>query len=296
MPAAVTAFAPEIVTRDGAACTVHRDAPRWGDAATAAIGGFSCASAEAGASLLGEVCATLAREGFAAAVGPMDGDTWHAYRLVTETDGSPSFPLEPRSGALDSLAFTAAGFEPISHYVSARASLADAIESVRPDSRGLTVETWDGANAEALLGQVFDMSLAAFQRNAFYKPITRTAFVDLYRPVIPAMDRRFILFARTPDRAVVGFLFAYPNVFEGPRPSSLVVKTYASGVRGAGRLMVDAVHRAARDHGFSHAIHALMHIDNQSLERSALHGGTIFRRYALMGRGLTTTTPNTSAR
>jgi hypothetical protein len=30
-------------------------------------------------------------------------------------------------------------------------------------------------------------------------------------------------------------------------------------------------------------IHALMHVDNVSRSRSALHGGVIFRRYALMG-------------
>jgi hypothetical protein len=277
---------PEHVVRDGASCAIYRDAPRWKAQATAAIGQFKCTTPEAGAQLLAHVCETLAREGVQTIIGPMDGDTWHAYRLVSESDGTQPFPLEPVSGAADHAAFANAGFLPISNYVSARAVLAAAIEPVAPHVPGLTVEAWDGANAEALIGQVFDMSLSAFQRNAFFKPITREAFIDLYRPIIPGLDQRFIVFARGPGGQIAGFLFAYPNLFEQPRPTSLVIKSYASGVRGAGRIMLDAVQRIARDSGFTHVIHALMHVDNQSLERSALHGGKVFRRYALMGKVL----------
>ena len=50
--------------------------------------------------------------------------------------------------------------------------------------------------------------------------------------------------------------------------------------------MLDAVHQNARRHGFTHAIHALMHVDNISRERSQRQGGEVFRRYALMGRML----------
>ena len=39
----------------------------------------------------------LAAEGFDAVIGPMDGDTWHRYRVVTESDGSPPYLLEPVS-------------------------------------------------------------------------------------------------------------------------------------------------------------------------------------------------------
>lgn len=228
----------------------------------------------------------LKAEGYTALVGPMNGDTWHAYRLVTQSDGSVAFPLEPVSGEFDHAAFLQAEFTPISTYQSARTALQNAVEELPPSRPGLVVTPWDGADAEALIGRVFNMSLAAFQRNAFYKPITREAFLELYRPIIPAMDRRFVFFARTTEGRVVGFLFAYPNMTEGSRPSSIVVKSYASAVRGAGWLLLDAVHRSAREHGFTHAIHALMHDENQSRDRSARHGGTVFRRYALMGRSL----------
>ena len=277
----------ETITASGASCRLHRDAPTWDGQRTAAIGAFECDSPEAGAAMLGDIAARLRVEGVQALIGPMDGDTWHAYRLVCETDGSPAFPLEPVSGPHDHAAFLGAGFAPISSYVSARASLAVAIGTEpAPALPGIGVVAWDGHDAEGLFGRVFDMSLAAFSRNAFYKPITRAAFLDLYRPLIPALDPRSILFALTPTGDIVGFLFAYPNLAEGPRPHSIIVKTYASGRRGVGRLLVHTLHRNAREQGCTHAIHALMHVDNASRDRSDRHGGHVFRRYALMGRRL----------
>ncbi len=278
--------APEMVARDGARCAVYRDAPKWQGHRTAAIGQFSCEQPASGRALLEQVCAALAAEGFAAVIGPMDGDTWHKYRVVTESDGSKPFPLEPVSGPEDHAAFVAAGFAPISEYVSARAIIPANEDEPPFEVPGLSIETWDGGDAAALIGRVFDLSLGAFARNAFYKPITREAFLELYRPVIPAIDKRFVLFARVASGDIAGFLFAYPNVFEGPSPRTLVIKTYASAVKGGGRAMLDAVHHNARRFGFTHAIHALMHVDNVSRDRSQRHGGEIFRRYALMGRML----------
>jgi hypothetical protein len=32
---------------------------------------------------------------------------------------------------------------------------------------------WDGSDAEGLVGRLFELSLAGFARNRFFKPITR---------------------------------------------------------------------------------------------------------------------------
>ncbi len=280
----MSASNPEIVSVTDAACAIWRDAPSWQGQRTAAVGRFTCTSAGAGRAMLDDVGERLRLEGFAAVMGPMDGDTWHAYRVITESDGSRPFPLEPVSGPHDHAAWTAAGFAPISAYVSARSLLADACNTTPAVMPGLSVVAWDGRDAEGLIGRVFDMSLAAFARNAFYKPITRDAFLDLYRPILPAVDPRFVLFAMRDDGSVAGFLFAYPNLAEGPMPQSIVIKTYASAERGAGRILIDAIHHRARDLGMTQAIHGLMHVDNASLDRSGRTGGVVFRRYALMGR------------
>jgi hypothetical protein len=276
----------EEITREGARCTLYRDAPAWEGRRTAAIGGFSCERADAGAALLAQAGAIAEAEGFERLIGPMDGDTWHRYRVVTQTDGSPPFPLEPVSGPHDLAAFGTAGFTPISSYVSTRATLDVAIGSGAPVAMpAVTVAPWDGNDAEALIGSLFALSTVGFNRNAFFKPIDKAAFLQLYQPILPMVDPQLVLFARD-GATLVGFLFGYPNRAEGPRPRTVVLKTYASARHGVGHLLADAFHRIARERGFTDVIHALMRIDNASRARSEMHGSADFRRYALMGRPL----------
>jgi hypothetical protein len=277
---------PEDLTRDGASCRVYRDAPSFDGLKTAAIGGFRCDSVEAGTTLLHEAATMLASEGYAALLGPMDGDTWHAYRVVTESDGSAPFAMEPVSGLHDRAAFESNGFAPVSSYVSTRAALPDAIGPGAPVTvAGVTVAPWDGQNAGQLIGGLFDMSAHSFAGKAFFKPIAREEFLKLYEPMLPAIDPRFVLFARD-QNGLIGFLFGLPNLSEGKQPKTVILKTYASARPGVGHLLADTFHRAARDFGFTEVIHALMHVDNVSLARSKQHDAKIFRRYALMVRRL----------
>lgn len=277
---------PTQVAIGTASCRIYRDAPQWQSRHTAAIGQFCCASVDDGARVLMRSCELLRAEGFEAVIGPMNGDTWHHYRVVVESDGTPPFMMEPTSGSHDLPAFQSAGFHPISSYVSARASLADAIGSGPPvEMDGIRVQPWDGADAKSLIGRLFDFSSRGFDRNAFFKPIELPQFIKIYEPVIPSIDPRLVLFALCGSEPV-GFLFGFPNGTAQQRPTAAVLKTYASGKRGVGRLLADAFHRTASQLGFSEVIHALMHVDNDSCKHSELHGATIFRRYALMGRQL----------
>ncbi|MDX2288374.1 MAG: hypothetical protein NW217_06080 [Hyphomicrobiaceae bacterium] len=271
---------PEAVVMDGASALLYWDAPRWNDEPTLAIGSFRCTDPRAGMTLLAQACEMARARGVARVIGPMDGDTWHAYRLVTFSDGSPPFRMEPESGPHDLVVFRASGFVPVSQYVSTRAALTTTIGEPPPPIDGLTIAPWDGRNAQALVGKLFAMSSRAFARNAFYKPITREAFLDLYRPVIPAIDPDLVLFARSADGEIAGFLFALADA----TPGTVIVKTYASSVRGCGRLLIDTFHRRALAAGFTDVVHALMHEANDSLDRSARTGAVAFRRYALMGR------------
>jgi len=274
---------PQRLSSPGASALLYRDAPAWEGQRTAAIGGIAFDDAEAGARLLTDTARGLAGEGFAALIGPMDGDTWHSYRLVSESDGSAPFFLEPRSRPHDLAAFIAAGFAPISRYVSSRARLADTIGAEPFGLPGVTVTPWDGQGAEQLIGKLFEMSGSAFAGNRFFKPIELEAFLELYRPILPVLDPRHILFARGAGGQLAGFLFGMPDRLGGDRPAA-ILKTYASGLRGVGRLLADTYHRRAIELGFTEVIHALMHEDNVSRERSALHQAEVFRRYALLGK------------
>jgi hypothetical protein len=275
----------ETISRPGAALRLYRDAPGWDGLRTAAIGSLFFEDHAGAAALIEDVLARLRAEGFAAVIGPMDGDTWHSYRTVIESDGSAPFALEPQSGPHDHQALVSAGFEPISHYVSSRARLADTLGPEPVRMPGITVTPWDGTGAEALIARLFAMSGNAFAGNHFFKPIGLEAFLALYRPILPMLDPRHILFAHTAGGDLVGFLFGYPDRLAQQNPAA-VLKTYASGLRGVGHLLADQYHRRAIDMGHDTVIHALMHESNVSRERSVRHRAQIFRRYALMGRRL----------
>lgn len=150
----------------------------------------------------------------------------------------------------------------------------------------LTVKPWDGENPEALFAQVYDLSVAAFANNAFYKPISQEAFLAMYLPLVPVMKKDLIFFARDASDTLVGFLFGIPNYSEGAAPQSVILKTYASLHKGAGHMLANAFHEAAKAQGFKTAIHALIHDDNLSALRSAAEGAEIFRRYGLFGKRL----------
>ena len=273
----------EMMERDGAKLALYRDGPDW-DGRAFALGKIRFPSAETGAALLADAAARARAEGAAALIGPMDGNTWNSYRLVSESDGRPAFLMEPTSRPHDRAAFDAAGFAPIGQYFSADLPLTQTLDTPAPGT--LTIQPWDGTDAEALFAQVHALSSTAFAGNAFYKPIALDAFLAQYMPIVPMLKEELILFARSPSGDLVGFLFGVPDYAQGPKPRSAILKTYASLEPGAGRQLSAAFHAAARAAGYENAIHALIHDDNRSAEQSAAYGATIFRRYVLMGRRL----------
>ncbi len=270
-------------TAADAKITVYLDGPAWDDTPTATLGAFTCKTAESGADVLTQAITSIRDAGLRQIIGPMDGDTWHSYRFVTETDGSPAFLLEPADTPLALNVFQQAGFTQISSYFSARVPLSQTAATRPNQTRDFTIEQWDGTNPEALFDQVFDLSARAFARNAFYKPITRDAFLAMYMPLVPLLKPDLIFFARRPDLTLAGFLFGTPNYAEGPAPRSVILKTYASLSRGAGQHLAYAFHKSAAAAGYDTAIHALIHDDNLSALRSASEGADIFRRYGLFG-------------
>ena len=266
-----------------AALTLFLDAPAWDGAPAAAIGEVRSKSPDALADLLAQAIAETRAAGMDRIIGPMAGDTWHSYRFVSETDGSPAFLLEPMNKPHEPAVFHDAGFDPISRYFSARLALEGAARTPPAPTDAFTIEPWDGTRPEDLFRQVYDLSVQAFSNNAFYKPIAEDAFLGMYRPIVPMLKPELIFFARRPDGSLAGFLFGIPNYAEGPAAKSAILKTYASLERGAGQHLAHAFHTAALAMGFTTAIHALIHDDNESARRSAAEGATIFRRYELLG-------------
>ncbi len=277
--------APEPMEIAGARLAIWRDAPSLDGLRTAALGRFACDDAARGAALLEAAAGRLAEEGFEALLGPMDGDTWAAYRLVVESDGRPPFLMEPSNPPHYPDAFERGGFGVVTRYFSAERSL-EPREPVRPPPPGLRLRPFDPADAEDDLRAIHAVSLEAFAANPFFKPIGVERFLASYRPALGALDADLVLLAEDEEGALAGFLFGLPNLTEGASPRSAILKTYASQRKGLGSALASLFAARAADKGYRTAIHALMHEDNLSAQRSDRLGARVFRRYALWGRRL----------
>jgi hypothetical protein len=277
--------APEPMSIPGASLAIYREAPTLHGARTAALGSFECDTAERGARLIRDAMARLRAEGFGAVLGPMDGNTWGRHRLVVESDGSRPFMLEPQNPLHYVQAFDQSGLKIVSRWVSA-VRPSDIPPGDSPPPADITMRNFDLSRAEEELARIHALSLEQFASNHFYVPTTQKAFLDSYRPVLPAIDPELVLLAENPAGELRAFLFAVPNYSEGPKPQAVILKTYASQVKGAGSMLANAFHERARQRGFANVIHALMHETNLSARHSDKTGGKVFRRYALWGGGL----------
>lgn len=260
----------------GASLRFYPQGPAWDGEPAVALGTLAFDDPVVGAALLRNA---LARAAGRPVLAPMDGDTWHAYRTVVETDGSPPFLMEPAAHPHVAEALASAGFGAVARYASTVMAL-DTPQAEPAAVEGVTLAPWDGKDAQPLLEQVFALAGGSFADKQFFKPITREGFLGLYLPLLPLLDPRLVFLARDESGAIVGFLLGFRDP---AMPGRAVLKTYAGTRRGLGHLLAHHFHEAARALGCTHVIHALMHSDNVSLVRSGQHGAEVFRRYALFG-------------
>lgn len=278
--------APDVIFRkDDASAALWFQGPAWEGQTCAALGQLTGTTPEAVAAVLDESLARLTAAGCRAVLGPMDGATWFSYRIVMEAGPQPPFLLEPAPVPAVLAGLRQAGFAPVAEYVSTIAPLARLRRGIA-GSAELRLRPLDLAKAEADLGLLHRLSCAGFAENAFYTPIAEADFRALYSPLLRMIDPEFLLFAEDAAGKPLGFAFALPNHAEGPNPRAVILKTYAALKPGVGSILADAIHRRARERGFTEIIHAFMHADNRSLAHSRLLGAEVFRRYALFGKRL----------
>lgn len=272
-----------------------REVAPWPDGPLGYVGHYAAADLEAGAAVLAHAASELAARGARRVVGPIDGSTWHAYRLVTERGDEPPFFLEPQNPDEWPAHFAAAGFGVFARYTSAlvepvTAGGAAIVEAEqRLQAAGYTFRPIDPAAAERELDRLFALSLAAFARSVLHTPITRDEFRAQYAPILPRVDPRLVLLAER-DGELAGYCFTVPDLLEAARvgrPRTAIVKTLAvhpaHGGLGLGGVLTDRCQRAAVDLGLTRVIHALMFETNASQKISRRYGRTC-RRYALFSR------------
>lgn len=263
----------------------------------AAIGHYYAESDEAGVCVLEQVFRLATEDGAGLVVGPMNGNTWRNYRLVTDFGERSAFFLEPFTEKAMLSQWSLAGFRPLhdyqSVYIEAFQPVSKRIEAARQRymNQGIQFRQPTQESFESDLEGIHALSLKAFVNNPFYTDLPWSHFREQYRKIEPYLRFDCIELAFY-DQKLVGFCFAIPDYLElsgsGNRlPDTLIVKTLAidSGkqFRGLGVVLVAVLEARARDIGFRHGIHALEAIGNNSTRISA-KAGTVMRQYSLLCR------------
>jgi GNAT superfamily N-acetyltransferase len=264
------------------------------------IGQFECTEERAGVEVLDAARGELAKLGAGRAVGPIDGNTWHRYRLVTWSSGEPPYFMEPTNPVAWPGVWERAGFAPLATYQSAvneKLASTDGMltrAAARARDAGLSVRQLDPSRFEEELRAIYDLSLAAFADNFLYSPIAWEEFAGMYLKLRRLIDPRLVLLSDDPRRPgqLAGFVLALPDLNEAQRQGqtrSLIIKTLAVHPSrrscGLGSWLCAQAQCAAASMGLSRSVFALMHDENHSA-RIGDRYGRVFRRYTLFSRGL----------
>lgn len=261
------------------------------------IGHYAAGAAAAGCALLRAACRNLEACGCTFAIGPMDGNTWRSYRLVTRTSGKPAFFLEPDSPLDWAGHFRVSGFQSLARYFSAMTGRLDTPALPALDQtegmqcRGILLRPLELERFEEEVRRIYSLCLESFKDNLLFTPIPEEEFAWMYRPLRPYLLPGLSWVAEL-GQAAVGFLFAFPDILQARRAEKIdrvILKTLAVAPEfrgiGLGHTLVTACHSAAAGLGFHHVIHALIREGNPS-GRISVRYARPFRSYALFAKEL----------
>ncbi|MFL6193694.1 MAG: GNAT family N-acetyltransferase [Thermoanaerobaculia bacterium] len=241
---------------------------------------------EAVARLFAESLQWLREAGAGDIVGPMDGDTWHRYRLNVGPWDDPPFLLEPYNPPWYAPLWTANGFAVLERYLSKQvdpAAVVAHLEARRGEAlaAGYTLRPLDLSRFESELGTIYELSRRIFSGNFLYTEIPRDEFLKLYAGARPLLDPGLVPFARSPAGEDVGFLFAYPDPFHAGAVDFKTLGVLPAHRRsGVAAALFHEGHRHALGKGCRLANHCLFREGNPSGDLDG-GAGRILRRYEL---------------
>ena len=229
--------------------------------------------------------AWLREAGCGPVVGPMDGDTWHRYRLNVGPFEEPPFLLEPNNPPYYERLWTANGFAELERYVSKRVEAAAVVDHLEPKRQaalaaGYGLRPLDLARFQDELRTIYELSRRIFARNFLYTEIPEEEFYGLYAAARALLDPELVWFARSPDGEDVGFLFAYPDRKAGAVDFKTMGVLPEHRRAGVAALLFHEGHRQALAKGYAQANHCLMKEGNPSGDLDG-GAGRVMRRYCL---------------
>ena len=230
-----------LVMRNGTPCA--RLSLRMFDTESAAIGHYEALDASSGVMLLKHALVEAKNRGAKNVIGPIDGSTWEKYRLAPPLEkGDPRhhpdhFTGEPQNPLEYAGHFSDAGFVPLDSYESRITDdlLCNQSKTISWKRKNRTVRDsklfpLNMKNYDDGLFAIYTLSVEAFAKNRFYKPIDFDRFKMLYAAIKDFLDPELVWLASDDTKKLAGFAFAYADLAgmeKGKRPTRLVFKTLA---------------------------------------------------------------------
>jgi GNAT superfamily N-acetyltransferase len=186
--------------------------------------------------LLDEAAAWLARRGARRVIGPIDGDTWHSYRINIGPWEEPPFLMEPWNPVYYPRLWEEAGFAAIEEYISLRvedvaaAEAALAARAAESAARGYRLRPLRLRRFGREIDLLYELSREIFRDNYLFTEIPRREFRRLYAPARRLLEARLVWFAESPAGEPVGFVFAFRDA-----RSAVAAARHRPGI--AGRLL-----------------------------------------------------------
>lgn len=224
-------------------------------------------------------------------VGPMDGDTWHRYRINTGPFDRPPFFLEPINPPYYARLWERAGFDALENFYSAH--MPDVRQAMpklgriagRALAHGYRLRPLQKSRLHWELKAVHEISRAIFAKSLLYTDISWEEFLTLYSGLVPLLDPELVWFADAPDGETIGFMFAYPEPRDGGTVNYKTVGVLPSHQRkGVCAALVHRTYATAAKKGLLGGNVCLVREGNSS---GRLDGGCgqVFRHYRLYQYG-----------
>ena len=221
LPADGCAFVAYLGGKPVARCAARL---QTGNPSTGTIGSFEAFNeSDAVKALLDSAVQWLKAHHATRIIGPMDGDTWHAYRFTTGPFDAPPFFKEPWNPPYYPSLWEAAGFTVTEHYdtyiVNDPATAASNQQRFyeRCLKMGHTFLPVTARGFAGMLPLLHELSCRIFCDNVLYTPIGFDEFRNLYLPARSLFRSGLSWIALAPDGTPEGYIFTFPDYADAIR-------------------------------------------------------------------------------
>lgn len=188
------------------------------------IGAFvSVADPQAADGVLRAAATELRRSGARRILGPMDGDTWHHYRLNVGPYDKEPFVKEPWNPEYYPRLWESAGFSVAERYDSflveepGRVAEKQKRFYERCLKRGYRFEAITAKNYRRYLGCMYELSCEIFADNLFYSAVSEAEFMRMYQPARALLKKGLSWMAYDSAGRASGYIFCYPDYAQAVR-------------------------------------------------------------------------------